>query len=316
MKKLFILLLCLPFALYGQIIPKLEQQIPLYPGAVIDKQLQEQAKQAYIDSGDENIYAASVNVYVAKALPDDVCRFYIKKLGAQEDFSNTYPAKPWYEPAYFPKSDFEDQYHRDLKIHDGKWFKSALSQRSQWKNGEWLESAYFEWEVLQSNGDLARFRIAVEDDSFDNATKTASTKTIITFLKHVEKSAGTMNNESDETMQENAEEALDYFKANPPTAASLGVAFYPGWKFLTEQSAEMSANAECLYYVFTTPDAPQKVLGYYELKLNRKAGGNGETGFIIPLKGNLPIPDEGLTIQKNTMFGDNAQTVITIQKQF
>jgi hypothetical protein len=35
---------------------------------------------------------------------------------------------------------------------------------------------------------------------------------------------------------------------------------------------------------------------------------------MIPLKGKLPLPEEGISIEPNTMFGGNAKTVISIQK--
>jgi hypothetical protein len=35
---------------------------------------------------------------------------------------------------------------------------------------------------------------------------------------------------------------------------------------------------------------------------------------MIPLKGKMPIPDEGISVQPNTMFGGSAKTVISIQK--
>jgi len=36
---------------------------------------------------------------------------------------------------------------------------------------------------------------------------------------------------------------------------------------------------------------------------------------MIPLEGKLPVPDEVISIESNTMFGGNAKTVITIQKK-
>lgn len=311
------LLMLTGFTAFGQTVPKNEQQIPLYPGATPDTGLQEQATHDYaeIHEGEPHIRSVSIKVYSAKALPDEVCRFYINKLGATEGFPNMYPAKPWYETSYFSHSVFEDQYHRDLKIHDGKWWKSVLSQRPQWEKGEWLEAAFFEWEVIQNNGDLARFNVSVEDYSIDNENKTSVAKTVITTIVSVEKSEEAIDNEADEEMQEAYEEALAYFNANPPTAADLRISFYPGWEFLAKPSAEMSAGGDYYYYVFSTTDTPEKVLAFYEQKSGKKANGDSEYGYIIPLRGNLPVPDEGLTIQKNTMFGGGAKTVVTIQKQ-
>jgi hypothetical protein len=36
---------------------------------------------------------------------------------------------------------------------------------------------------------------------------------------------------------------------------------------------------------------------------------------MIPLKGEMPLPEEGISIEPNTMFGGKAKTVISIQKK-
>jgi len=58
-----------------------------------------------------------------------------------------------------------------------------------------------------------------------------------------------------------------------------------------------------------------KVVNFYEQKLKKKAEEPMKGHFLIPLKGKMPMPDEGISIDEpNTMFGGSAKTVITIQK--
>ncbi len=182
----------------GQIIPYAPKEIPLYPGAVQNMEASKQSLKDYqeIFAG-ESLSELYVSVYFVKTIPDDVCRFYIEKLGSTQgfpedniDFQN--PEKntnPWYEVIAFDEIWFEDQFEGDIKIHDGKWFKAALSERNQWANGEWLQVAYFEWTVKLQNGDWVRHFIDImDDDSFDSRAKTVNNKTIITIVSRIKKS--------------------------------------------------------------------------------------------------------------------------------
>lgn len=319
-----ILLLSFFAAAYGQSIPRAWQEIPIFPGASIDQEAQKQTIKDYqeIHAG-EPIRDLHINVYTVRTVPDDVCRFYIEKLGAIDEFpeddswssGSVSETKPWYEAGYFQNSWFEEQYEGDIKIWDGKWFKSALSKRQQWIDGEWLQGAYFEWTIILDNGDLARFSIdLIDDDSFDTRAKTVSDKTMITIVSRIEKSEEAIEEEEDEWMDELSEQRMDSFAGDPPTSASLGVPFYPGWVFQPQQSAGMSLNDDYHYYIFTSADEPEKVLAFFEEKMGKKAHDSGY-GYIIALKGALPVPDEGVTIQENTMIEGGAKTVITIQKQ-
>lgn len=189
---LAVLCLLLFSSSYAQNVPKAEKDIPIYPGAVIDIEAQKQAQKDYqeIHEG-QSVGSYSVKVYYVSAVPDDVCRFYINKLGAKEGFpeDGSGETKPWYEVNYFPSSWFDDQYEGNIKIHDGKWLKSALMKRKQWAPGEWLQGAYFEWEIALNNGDMVRFSIdIIDDDSFDTRAKKVSDRTQITITSQVEES--------------------------------------------------------------------------------------------------------------------------------
>ncbi|MBN1116278.1 MAG: hypothetical protein JXA77_03670 [Bacteroidales bacterium] len=179
----------------GQNIPFTANEIPLFPGAMQNMEAQKLALKDYQEIYEgESLSNLQVSVYCVKTVPDDVCRFYIEKLGAKEgfpedntDFQNPEKnTKPWYEVGLYDESLFEDQYEGDIKIHDGKWFKAALSERKQWVNGEWLQGSYFEWTVRLNNGEWARHFIdIIDDDSFDSRAKTVNNKTMITIVSQI-----------------------------------------------------------------------------------------------------------------------------------
>ena len=177
---------------FGQNVPKTEKDIPVFPGAVIDVEAQQQAQKDYQEIHEGNALSnSSVKVYTVSVAPDEVCRFYIKSLGAKEGFpeDSSGETKPWYEVSYFPSDWFEDQHEGNIKIHDGKWLKFELSKRQQWAPGEWLQGAYFQWIIALSNGDLARFSIdIIDDNSFDTRAKKVSNKTQITITSQIEES--------------------------------------------------------------------------------------------------------------------------------
>ncbi|MDA3943481.1 MAG: hypothetical protein PF694_08080 [Bacteroidetes bacterium] len=322
MKNLFRGLSILGFIIcslaYGQTIPRSEQEIPVFSGAERNLPEQKQALKDYLETHEgEPIRDIRLSVYTAKVEPSEVCRFYIEKLGAKEGFpeyDEGVNTKPWYEVSYFSERDFEEQWEFDTKIWDGKWLKTAVAKRKQWEPGKWLASAIFEWTVLLDNGDIKRFSIDIIDDSYDTRARIISDKTILTIVSRIEKSEENQDEEEDERLDEAYEQKMASLSGNPPTAQSLGIPFYPGWNFRPELSAGMSLNEDFEYFVFTTSDGAKKVAAFYEQKLNKKAFDSG-FGYILALKGALPVPDEGLTIQENTMVDGNAETVITIQKE-
>jgi hypothetical protein len=92
------------------------------------------------------------------------------------------------------------------------------------------------------------------------------------------------------------------------------VPLYPGAKFDAENSAGMSAGNDYAIYIYLTQDQPSKVAAFYEKQLKITPVEVGNDQYMIPLKGQMPVPDEGISIQPNTMFGGSAKTVISIQK--
>ena len=100
-----------------------------------------------------------------------------------------------------------------------------------------------------------------------------------------------------------------------PTESTLGAPIYPGSTYDAQNSQGMSGGGY-KYYIFISNDSPDKVTAFYEQKLKIKAG-KYDKSYMIPIKGSLPMPDEGISIQPNTLGGKsaNAKTMITFQKQ-
>jgi hypothetical protein len=305
--------------------PRSEKEIPVYPGAVRDQAAEKEllSQNSEYDPEIQKTWRSyTVRVYTVKTVIDEVCNFYINKLGAKpgsplEDPSSLKPGavySPWYELGFYGPRIFEDQYEGNILIHDGKWVKSAFAKRPQWQKGAWLCQAWFGWNITLNNGDLARYSVLLEDVGYDSHKKIDFKTTRIRIEIMVSKSEAALEEEEDEAMDEAVAAKARQLAKNPPTSQTLGVPLYPGAVFNPEISAGMSLDDDYQYYVYLSNDPPAKVVAFYEQQLGEKADSN-EGGYIIALKGKLPVPDEGLTIQPNMLFGGTAKTVITVQKQ-
>ena len=298
---LFLLLFCLP--LLAAALPRSEKEIPIYPGSVrnasAEKELISQNSD-YDEETKKTWRSNTIKVYTAKAVIDEVCNFYIKQLGAKPEFPEVdlYSLKPgavlppWYELEFYGKDLFENQYERDLLIHDGKWVKSAFAERPQWEKGAWIRTAWFKWNVILNNGDIAEYTVAIEDDGYDWRKKVIFNTTQIAIQILVTKSEAALDEEEDEAMDEAVAAKTRQLAKNPPTAQTLGIPIYPGSVFNPEISAGMSLDDDFQYYVYLSNDPPAKVVAFYEQRLGKKASSN-EGGYMIALKGKLPIPAEG-----------------------
>jgi len=140
------------------------------------------------------------------------------------------------------------------------------------------------------------------------------TNTEIQIQVTTRKSEIAMQEEAEEKMDKQAEELSRSLKSKPPTEKDLGAPIYPGAQFNADASAGMSLDNDYKMYIYLTTDPPSKVVAFYEQNLKRKAEEPTKGHFLIPLKGKMPMPDEGISIEPNTMFGGSAKTVITIQK--
>lgn len=219
---------------------------------------------------------------------------------------------PWYEVQYYTELDFEDQYEYDTMIYDGQWVKSCLEGRENWDDEGWVLSAWTEWEVFMDNGSIAHFGINVEDNSFDRVNKSFTNKTRIMVHILVERSEEEMEYEMEQEMDEEIDRLAEELLKNPPTEERLGVPIYPGAVFNVDYTAGMSMDGD-FYYVYLTMDSIEDVVSFYEEELN-KTSTSDEYGHFIVLKGEMPVPDEAISIQENIMLMDEGKTVITIHK--
>lgn len=319
-----IMLLLLSSVTIQAAVPKSEKEIPVYPGAVRDQAAEKELLRQDSEYGEDvtkTWRSNTVKVYTVKAVINEVAQFYIQKLPAKEGAPDNFVPKPgavlppWYELSCYEPDIFKDQYDDKGKLfYDGKWVKSVFSQRKQWSKNEWLNNIQFEWNIVLNNGDMAQYSILVEDEGYDAQKKVIFNSTRITVRILVTKSQEALTDEQDQEMDQDTAKKASQLAKNPPTEKTLGVPIYPGSVFDLENSAGMSSDGEYQYYIYLSNDPPSKVLGFYEQRLGKKAMSN-EGGYMIALKGQLPIPEEGLTIQPNTMFGGKAKTVITVQKQ-
>jgi len=314
---------CFTNVLFGQ-VPKSEKEIPIYPGAKSNATKTSEQKSDMGWDMDKSLRKGILQIYDVDASPEDVFSFYLKKIGGREGSLDMDPKglKPgtssqvWYEIEYYEDKELTDYYIEQDEMHPGKWMKQKLIEnRKPYKPGKWITGAKFNWYYKEKNNDLTEFYIIIRDESFDlyegNKYKTG---TEIQIQVTTRKSEIAMQEESEEKMDKQAEDLSHSLKSKPPTEKDLGAPIYPGAQFNADASAGMSLDDDYEMYIYLTTDPLSKVVNFYEQKLKRKAEEPTKGHFLIPLKGKMPMPDEGISIEPNTMFGGNAKTVITIQK--
>lgn len=307
--------------------PLNEKEIPVYPGAVRDQAAEEERHREYEEYRYDHWKLETVRVYTVKKLVDDVCRYYIDKLKPKQgqlmkDPYDLAPGEvdgPWYDLGFWDESIFKTQYEYDVLLNDGEWVAEAFSKRPQWEKGSWLSGASFEWNAALPNGDVAQYVVYVEDEGFDSRKKVDYRSTRIRIEVLVSPSLEAIEEEEDWAMDLAVAAKTEQFRKNPPTEKFLGVPIYPGAVFSPELTAGMSLGDEHHIYVYFSNDPLEKVTDFYRKRLGKEPVFVGEEfGYMFPLKGSLPLPDEGLTVQPYVYeaFGlGSYKTTIAIQKQ-
>lgn len=313
------------FPLYGGETPKSGKEIPVYSGAIRDADRESELRTQMSWDIDPGLSSAVMNVYKAGASAEDVFKFYLQKIGGKEGMMDIDPmgmqpgkvSQVWYEVEYYKDEEFTDYNIEHDIMHPGTWMKQKLTEnRKPHKPGKWITEARFNWCKKESNNDLTNFYLIIHDESFDEQTeKKYKTSTEIQIQITTSKSEQAMREENEEEMEKQTSELSKSLKGKPPTEKELGVPVYPGATFDAENSAGMSAGNDYAMYLFLTTDPPSKVVSFYEQQLKKKANEAVKGHYMIPLKGELPLPEEGISIEPNTMFGGKAKTVITIQKK-
>jgi hypothetical protein len=307
-------------------IPKSESGIPIFTGATRELQTEKERKEQMNWEYDQSLRSAILKLYITAATPEEVFAFYLQAIGGK---AGSYDGNPmeivpgnttpvYYELEYYNEQDFDDaMYDFDYgeSKHLGKWRKDTLTKnRKPYQSGLWIKHVLFEWWKKEANNDLTTFYLNISDNSFDVIPNQYKPTTEIEVQVTTNKSEEAMRDEMDEEMDRETEQMARSLSNKPPTEKDLGAPIYPGAKFDAENSAGMSAGNDYAMYLYLTTDPPAKVVSFYEQKLNIKAASYVAGHYMIPLKGKLPLPDEGISIESNTMFGGTAKTVITIQK--
>ncbi len=295
--------------------PKSEKEIPIYSGAKRDANRETELES--LGSDGRKVYRVGVST-------EDVFNFYLQKIGGKEGMMDIDPMgiKPgavsqvWYTVEYYKDEEFTDYFIERDVMHPGKWMKQKLIEnRKPHTPGKWIVHAFFNWYKMESSNDLTEFYIIIHDESFGEQTeKKYKTSTEIQILASTGKSEQAMREENEEEMEKQTSELSKSLRSKPPTEKELGVPVYPGSKFDADATAGMSAGNDYAIYIYLTIDQPSKVAAFYEQQLKIKPVEVGKDQYMIPLKGKMPMPDEGISIQPNMMFGGDAKTVISIQK--
>ena len=298
-------------------VPKSEKEIPVFPGAVRDMNKESSLKSEMGGEMSPNMRSGVLKVYMTDASAEEVFKFYLQKISAKEGGLEIDPrglergavSQAVYEISYYKDENFED-----YEGYHGAWKKQSLMKnRKPYTSGKWIIGGWINWYKKESNDDLTTFYINIDDESFDDFAKKYKTATSIRISVGTEKSEQAMREETEAQMDQKVEERSKSLKSKPPTAKDLGAPLYPGATFDAASSAGMSAGNDFAIYIYLTTDPPSKVVAFYEQQLKIKAGEQGGR-YMIPLKGKLPVPEEGIVIEPNTMFGGSAKTVISIQK--
>jgi hypothetical protein len=304
--------------------PKSEKEIPIYQGAARDASRESELKGQMSWDMDQSLRSAVLKVYKVGASTEDVFNFYLQKVGGKEGTVDIDPMaiKPGaisqvsYEIEYYKDEEFTDHpIEHDIK-HPGTWMKQKLTEnRKPPKPAKWIKEAKYNWFKKESNNDFTTFYVIMHDESFDfTEVKKYKTNTEIEIQVTTSKSDQAMREENEEKMDKETAELSKSLKSTPPTEKELGVPVYPGAKFDADATAGMSAGNDYAMYLYLTTDEPSKVANFYEKQLKIKPAEIVKGRYMIALKGKLPLPEEGISIEPNTMFGGSAKTVISIQK--
>jgi hypothetical protein len=302
--------------------PKSEKEIPIFSGSVRETD-KESAKKAemYWDQS-TNLREGILKIYRTGGSPEEVFAFYRSKIGGKEGTSDTDPrdiergavSQVWYEVEYYTDEELSD-YNIEGSKHPGLWMKHNLTKtRKPQMPGKWIKEARFNWCKKENNNDLTTFYVIIFDESFEYMPVKYAMATSIEIQVTTEKSKEAAREESEAEMERKTGELSESLHQKPPTAEDLGVPLYPGATFDANNSAGMSAGNDYAIYIYLTSDQPSKVAAFYEKQLKIKPVELENNQYMIPLKGKMPLPDEGISIQPNTMFGGSAKSIISIQK--
>ncbi|MBF5041814.1 hypothetical protein FGE12_05385 [Aggregicoccus sp. 17bor-14] len=298
-------------------LPTQLSQLPVYPGAR-PTQLEEGE---WEESTLGNAKKPEVKAYLVDASIDEVTRWYAQQLGTKVGAHVDVEPSELKPGTTTPVNN--DVYPHSLEDDDdgaghllrSKAQKQALLARCRpaFKSGEWTSSSNFDWTRLNANGSRSVYYVNLDDRGVAQDWKSCVKRTRIVLATETSQSTQEAEDAQDQAMQAQLEKTQKELGTKPPTEKELGLPLYPGARYDARASAGMSMNAQRAY-LFVTDDAMAKVVKFYEAKLGKKAQGSAETGYMIPLKGQGLVPDEGLAVQQNMLPG-GGKTLITVMRE-
>lgn len=169
-RSLYLALVALLTASVGWAAPPSRvADVPIYPGAVLDKDAtQEAVKSQASQEGQEAPVPGQetvISVYASSAAPEEVFNWYQKQLQATADSGDGAPGKVvYYADTYDPEKDFVSRAISDNASTDGALMKKSLLARPKTEAG-WIKLADFSWTV-KGQPNEASFVIEIEDRGF------------------------------------------------------------------------------------------------------------------------------------------------------
>lgn len=291
--------------------PKSLGEIPIYPGA------------ALVEGK-----GADYPKYEVRKAPEDLVKFYVKRLQAREE-PGVYGGHDQLEtPKAFDvaRDRLRPGETTPVFFSVGFWpqelyeyyVKEGLPNRPAYRPNQWIQVAGFHWAYRDGRGDVKWFTLEFEDTSPSTLLVGPRGQQTVFTISSIEWK-GTAEEEEVPPVEE--EEPLEEEPAakppvKPPIEKELGMPIYPGSRFDTQLSTGLSQERE-KYYVYFTNDPISKVVQFYEAKTGKKAMSAQGGSFWVILQGEIPWPKLGVLIEPAAgKFGaGSAKTVFTIRKE-
>lgn len=294
-------------------VPKTEKEIPVIPGAVLDQaaaarwaEYQDpEATLLYSGARPFQIRSRYEKVYTVPGPIEDVFRFYQVQFGAKPLGDDGGPNPLDLAPGKTTPVGY------DLYPYEDELTDVLSKNRKPYSPGKWIREVDFNWGRRESNGDLTIFLVRLEDWSFSEDWKSYKTKTLLVVHRETYVNDEEAGEAADAQEDEFLAEVAAQLAAAPPTEAVLGAPLYPGATFMPEHSAGMTMDNSYAMYIYFSLDPVEQVRDFYQRKTGKQAEAAGGNKYLFTLAGQPPVPDQGISLEPNQMFGGAWKTVLT-----
>jgi|LSQX01.2.fsa_nt_gb hypothetical protein len=327
---LLLAMILMPISWAGATAPYSEEMIPIFPGSWDDPEAETQWEEQHgfggvfiwVEGVQLPLEAESHAFYTVDAPLEEVAKYYVMELGAIESYDTdpnlTALAEGRSTPIYVEYTVYDWQFN-DSYDYEGKLLRSGAkvrealrANRAPHSSGGWLSRVLFSWFYRDWDGSIILFEIACEDRSFDqDYSEFQGTKTLIEVHRYTYMSEEAAWEMEEEAMDLEVAELAAQMALSPPTEESLGIPIYPGSEFQPDISAGISFGGTPLY-VFFALETPEEIVKWYEKETGMKSESWDVDCYYIPISGQMPFPDKGVTVQPNLAFGGPWKSMITL----